>query len=142
MVSGRRGKFDLTYLSPSKHPLMIRALLPAILFSVIAIGTAYSMSSEKRQAILAPTMSFENAEKWESLPGGSATNRKRFDREAFPHPAESLSFEERSTFFVGNGLFWRLWVTAPASTKSSDGIGPLSNASAWFIGRSICRCRR
>jgi CxxC motif-containing protein (DUF1111 family) len=109
---------------------MIRALLPAILFSVIPIGTAYSMSSEKRQAILAPTMSFENAEKWESLPGGSATNRKRFDREAFSQPAESLSFEERSTFFVGNGLFRRLWITAPASTKSSDGLGPLFNARA------------
>ena len=142
MVSGRRGKSDLTYLSPSKHTLILRALLPAILFSVVAIGTAYSMSSEKRQAILAPTMSFENAEKWGSLPGGSATNRKRFDREAFSQPAESLSFEERSTFFVGNGLFRRLWITAPASTKSSDGLGPLFNARALSIGRSICRCRR
>jgi CxxC motif-containing protein (DUF1111 family) len=109
---------------------MIRALSPSILCLVVANGTAYSMSSEKRQAILAPTMSFENAEKWESLPGGLATNRKRFDREAFSQPAEYLSFEERSTFFVGNGLFRRLWVTAPASTKSSDGLGPLFNARA------------
>ena len=142
MVFSRRGKSDLTYLSPSKHTLNLRALLPAILFSVVAIGTTYSMSSKKRQAIITPTISFENAWKWEPLPGGSATNRKRFDREAFSRPAASLSFEERSTFFVGNGLFRRLWETAPASTKSSDGLGPLFNARALSIGRSNCRCRR
>jgi CxxC motif-containing protein (DUF1111 family) len=88
------------------------------------------MSLEQRQAILAPATSFEWAEEWEGLPGGSATNLRRFDREAFSQPVPNLSFEERSLFSLGNGLFRRIWVTTPASTKSSDGLGPVFNARA------------
>ena len=87
-----------------------------------------AMSAEERAAILAPTTDFSKAEKWESLPGGSATNRKRFGRDAFSQPSANLTFEERADFFVGNGLFRRVWVTAPASTQSADGLGPLYNA--------------
>ncbi|MBG02671.1 MAG: thiol oxidoreductase [Rhodospirillaceae bacterium] len=97
---------------------------------VIAALATIAMSPHRRAAILAPTSSFEQSEKWESLSGGTTTNRKRFDRDAFSQPASNLSFEDRSPFFVGNGLFRRLWVTAPASTKSSDGLGPVFNARA------------
>ena len=38
------------------------------------------------------------------------------------------------TFKVGNGLFRKLWVSSPASTLASDGLGPLYNA------RSCQRC--
>ena len=87
-----------------------------------------AMSAGERAAILAPTADFSKAEKWESLPGGSTTNRKRFGRDAFSQPSANLSFEARADFFVGNGLFRRVWVTAPASTQSADGLGPLYNA--------------
>lgn len=103
-------------------------LLLPYLIVVVLLTTA--MSPEQRQKILAPATSFDRAEKWEALPGGSATNRIRFDREAFSQPAPNLSFEERSLFSLGNGLFRRIWVTAPASTKSSDGLGPVFNARA------------
>jgi CxxC motif-containing protein (DUF1111 family) len=33
-------------------------------------------------------------------------------------------------FKLGNALFRKLWVAAPASTKASDGLGPLYNARA------------
>src|SRR5262245_7366902 len=33
-------------------------------------------------------------------------------------------------FVLGKALFERLWVQAPASTKSADGLGPLFNARA------------
>ena len=68
--------------------------------------------------------------KWESLFGGTTTNRKRFDRGAFSQPASNFSLEERSSFVIGNGLFRKLWVTAPVSTKSSDGLGLVFNARA------------
>ena len=41
-----------------------------------------------------------------------------------------MSFERELDFKVGNGLFRKLWVTAPASTRVSDGLGPLFNARA------------
>jgi CxxC motif-containing protein (DUF1111 family) len=102
-------------------------LLPCL---IVALFVTTAMSLEQRQAILAPATSFEWAEEWEGLPGGSATNLRRFDREAFSQPVPNLSFEERSLFSLGNALFRRIWVTAPASTKSSDGLGPVFNARA------------
>ena len=87
-------------------------------------------SPDERAAILAPASRFETAEQWERLSGGSATNRRRFDRDAFSQPSANLSFEERARFAIGNGLFRRLWVTAPSSTRSADGLGPLYNARA------------
>ncbi|MEO1091828.1 MAG: di-heme oxidoredictase family protein [Pseudomonadota bacterium] len=88
------------------------------------------MTPEERAAILAPTTDFSAAERWEGLPGGSATNRTRLDGNAFSQPSSTLSFEDRGDFFVGNGFFKRLWVTAPASTTAADGLGPLYNARA------------
>jgi len=104
-----------------------------VAFSVLVLAAALlpaAVSAQDRAAILAPTTDFSKAEPWESLPGGSATNRKRFGREAFSQPSANLSFGERSTFSIGNGLFRRLWVSAPSSTKSADGLGPLYNARA------------
>jgi CxxC motif-containing protein (DUF1111 family) len=88
------------------------------------------MTPTQRAAILSPTMDFSKAEPWEALPGGSATNRERFGREAFSQPTANLSFEDRATFFVGDGLFRRTWVIAPSSTQAADGLGPLFNARA------------
>ncbi|HEY0468000.1 MAG TPA: di-heme oxidoredictase family protein [Polyangiaceae bacterium] len=49
-------------------------------------------------------------------------------RDAFSLPAPSLTKEHRTAFFVGNSLFNRSWVAAPASLESRDGLGPLFNA--------------
>ncbi len=49
-------------------------------------------------------------------------------RDAFSLPAPSLTPEHRASFFVGNSLFNRSWVAAPASVESRDGLGPLFNA--------------
>jgi len=84
---------------------------------------------ERVRAVVRPTDDFSAPERFENLPGG-ATSVERFDRDAFSQPAANLSFEGRSRFSVGNGVFRKLWVAAPASTKSSDGLGPLYNARA------------
>jgi CxxC motif-containing protein (DUF1111 family) len=47
---------------------------------------------------------------------------------AFGQPARNLPLDLRTDFFVGNALFNRDWVIAPASTDGSDGLGPLFNA--------------
>ncbi|MCP5301311.1 MAG: thiol oxidoreductase [Chromatiaceae bacterium] len=67
-------------------------------------------------------------------PGGDATHHKQINRDAFSHASANMSFEREIDFKVGNGFFKRLWVTAPASTQSADGLGPLYNA------RSCQRC--
>lgn len=51
-------------------------------------------------------------------------------REAFAFPARNLDDEHRDVFFLGNTTFNRNWVQAPASVTSSDGLGPLFNATS------------
>ncbi|GAA0785466.1 c-type cytochrome [Roseibium denhamense] len=71
---------------------------------------------------------FSKAEAFELMQGGAGTSRKRINRDAFSHSNANLTFEEEQTFKVGNGLFKKLWASSPASTKASDGLGPLYNA--------------
>ncbi len=104
------------------------AALAAVLLPAAPAGAA--MSAEQRAAILAPTKDFTKAERWEAFSGGSATNRTTFNRNAFSLPSANLSFEQRADFSIGNGLFRRTWVSAPASTQAADGLGPLYNARA------------
>lgn len=105
-----------------------------IAFVFTASSVAAEMSAEDRLALLTATTDFSVAEPHEGLPGGSATNARRFDREAFSQPSQNMSFADRSDFFIGNGFFKRLWVSSPSSTTSADGLGPLYNA------RSCQRC--
>lgn len=98
-----------------------------ILFCVMSAATA-------APATTAPATDFTKAEPHEHLPGGTATHTKRLDRNAFSHASANMSLERELDFKVGNGFFKRLWVTAPASTRSADGLGPLYNA------RSCRRC--
>ncbi len=108
----------------------MRRLLALALLCVCLppLAAEAGMSSRQRQAILRPTSDFTAPERWEDLPGGSATNRTRLDGDAFSQPSANLSFEQRADFFVGNGFFKRMWVTAPSSTEAADGLGPLYNA--------------
>lgn len=71
---------------------------------------------------------------FEENSGGAATVRPRMNADAFSQPSANLSFEDELNFRVGNGLFRRIWVSAPASTLASDGLGPIYNA------RSCQRC--
>lgn len=84
--------------------------------------------------ILKPTTDFSKPERYELLPGGAATSRKPVNGSAFSHSSANMSFERELDFKVGNGFFRRIWVSAPASTQASDGLGPLYNA------RSCQRC--
>ena len=67
----------------------------------------------------------------EERPGGAATSKRSGQNaNAFSHPSGNLSFEDEFTFKLGDGIFRKLWVSSPASTKASDGLGPYYNARA------------
>ncbi len=86
------------------------------------------------KVITRATTDFSKPEQYEALPAGAATVRVRRTRDAFSDPSANIGFEGELNFKVGNGLFRKLWVSAPSSTRASDGLGPLYNA------RSCQRC--
>jgi CxxC motif-containing protein (DUF1111 family) len=62
-----------------------------------------------------------------ALLGGDATIFDTTD-EAFNYPAHNLDDAARALFQLGDGVFNRNWVTAPATPQGNDGLGPTFNA--------------
>ena len=48
--------------------------------------------------------------------------------EAYNYPASNLTLDRRGPFQIGDGVFNRNWVTAPATPQGNDGLGPTFNA--------------
>ncbi|MEM7506750.1 MAG: di-heme oxidoredictase family protein [Pseudomonadota bacterium] len=90
--------------------------------------------SARIKAVVAPATDFTAPERFEERPAGSATRFGYPNTHAFSGASANMPFERELDFKVGNGLFKKLWVSSPASTKASDGLGPLYNA------RSCQRC--
>lgn len=81
-----------------------------------------------------PTTDFTMVEPFEENPAGAATTAMILSAKIFKSPSANMDFERKMDFFLGESLFEKLWVSAPSSTKASDGVGPLYNA------RSCARC--
>ncbi|WP_193187861.1 di-heme oxidoreductase family protein [Nisaea sediminum] len=110
-----------------------------LLTALLAIAGGISESAagsdaERITRVVAPTSDFSSAEKYETMQGGATTHLKRINGDVFSHPSANMAFERRLDFEIGDGIFKKMWVSSPASTKSSDGLGPLYNA------RSCQRC--
>ncbi|WBU65283.1 di-heme oxidoredictase family protein [Paracoccus aerodenitrificans] len=86
--------------------------------------------SARIDAVTRPADDFSAPEPFEQNPGGAATTRFIDTAEAFSQFSPNMPFEHELDFKVGNGIFRKLWVGAPSSTKGSDGLGPLYNARA------------
>lgn len=84
----------------------------------------------KIDAVLTPPTDFSKPEPFEAKPAGAATVRAIATADAFSQHSENMAFEREMDFKLGNALFRKTWVAAPASTKASDGLGPLYNARA------------
>lgn len=109
--------------------------LPEVLFEpVLQVLPRTAEEAARIASVTALTEDFTKPERFEQNPGGAATTRARSDADAFSQSSENLSFEEEMDFKLGNGLFRKLWVSSPSSTRASDGLGPLYNA------RSCQRC--
>jgi len=52
------------------------------------------------------------------------------NQNAFSMSARNLAGSERNRFELGDSFFTQNWVTAPATTKVRDGLGPMFNAEA------------
>jgi len=112
---------------PRSHLLTVR-----VFSACLAAGMSVALAGDV--AGTAPTTVFSVVEPREQLSGGDTTHTGRIDRDAFSQPSANLSLERAMDFHLGNGLFKRLWASAPASTQAADGLGPLYNA------RSCQRC--
>ncbi len=94
----------------------MRRTLPAVLSSAALLGACVDPDTE--------VLPIEDARS-----GGDTTV---FDetRDAFARPLANLHGDRRDDFFLGNAVFNRGWVTAPASVADFDGLGPLFNATS------------
>ena len=99
-------------------------------------GALSAADTRPSTALTAPPDDFSRPEPYEVHSGGAGTSFHAPTRNAFSHPAQNLAPAQRTRFRVGDAVFRKLWVTAPASTAASDGLGPLFNA------RSCQRCHR
>ena len=105
---------------------VIRSLPFAAVAAVFIAPTAAGLYDN----IIAPTADFSRPEAYERNPGGATTTHRVDSRSAFLQPAANLQTEDKLDFSLGNAVFRRLWVAAPASTDATDGLGPLYNARA------------
>ncbi len=119
------------------EPLRLLILMTICVCSATAPGSGYALvsSSDSSFERLRPAENFTKPEAGEEFPGGAATSRKSVNNaNSFSHSSGNMPFRQDLAFKVGNGIFRKLWVSAPASTTASDGLGPLYNA------RSCQRC--
>ncbi|MDF1609078.1 di-heme oxidoredictase family protein [Hoeflea sp. YIM 152468] len=90
-----------------------------------------SAKDRKRvERVVKPASRFDAPEQFERMQGGAGTSTKLINRDSLSHFNTNLTFKEEETFKLGNALFRKLWVSSPASTLASDGLGPLFNARA------------
>ena len=114
-----------------------KRLACALASAVVLVAMAHALDAIEPEderariaAVTQPTQDFSKAEPYERRPAGAATVFKALNRDAFSHPSANMPFKRQRDFRVGNGIFRKIWVSAPSSTTSSDGLGPLFNARA------------
>ncbi len=104
------------------HVVVAGSLLPLLAAGALTGGPAAGPLHQETRAAYDPS---------EAFPGGEATSRGSTDNtNAFSHLSANMGFAKELDFKIGNAIFRRQWVTAPSSTKSADGLGPLYNARA------------
>lgn len=99
-----------------------------MLAAVFSASTSVCASDPEAEAIVRPTTDFTKLEEYEVNSAGASTSYKAPDGNAFSQFSANLAFHRQLDFKVGDGIFRKLWVSAPSSTVSSDGLGPLFNA--------------
>ena len=110
-------------------PLWVCVRAAAALAGAAAMLCSTVVAADDPADVARPAQDFSRAEPLEALQGGAATSRKHtIDRNAFSQASGNLDFKREFDFKIGNGIFRKTWVSAPASTEASDGLGPLFNA--------------
>ncbi len=104
--------------------------MPALTDAHLPMVPRSAAEAARVASVLAPPAGFDAPEPFEAMAGGATTSRRAPGRDAFSQPSAGMGFDREMDFRLGNGLFKRLWVSAPSSTIASDGLGPLYNARA------------
>jgi CxxC motif-containing protein (DUF1111 family) len=137
-----RSGFDAPHIQPAARRFgvcaaafsLLACLIPAAAQELPDVPAIRDDLTEKDlarvRAITAPTTDFSKPEQFELMQGGAATTRKRVNADSFSQFSANITFEEESTFKLGNAIFRKNWVSSPSSTQASDGLGPLFNARA------------
>ena len=86
--------------------------------------------SARIAAVTAPPTDFTTPQPFEANAAGAATVRVASTADAFSLSSANIGFDDELNFKLGNALFRKTWIAAPASTLASDGLGPLYNARA------------
>lgn len=109
-------------------PLAVAVLLlPAIWVAAPARSPG---DGARVASVVEPTGDFSRPESFEINQAGAATAHGTPNEDSFARPSANMSLERRLKFSVGDGVFRKFWVSAPSSTTSSDGLGPLFNSRA------------
>jgi len=103
---------------------------PSLADSPLTVVPRTAQETARIIAVTTLTRDFTKAEAFEAKPAGAATVRQRPGTDAFSQYSATMPFERQMNFNLGNALFTKSWVAAPASTLASDGLGPLFNARA------------
>lgn len=106
---------------PHVHlPVVVGLAIAAAGMGLVAVPYAAQVEHPSAAGVFEPG---------EEFPGGTATTRRSRDHvNAFSHFSHGIGFAGESRFKLGNAIFRKEWVSSPASTKASDGLGPLYNA--------------
>ncbi len=107
-------------------------LFAAVLFGAglpLFTGALQAGAGSDTERLVRPTTDFSKPEPGEDKPGGGATSRgSTGTANAFSLSSGNIGFRKELDFKIGNAIFRRLWVSAPASTDAADGLGPLFNS--------------
>lgn len=132
-------------MSPARaRPLASALLLLAMLGQICAVQAQMPLLDDRHlpvvprtekeaarvRAVTTPTTRFDRPETFETKSAGAASVRVRPTADAFSLSSGNMPFAREMDFKLGNALFRKTWVSAPSSTKASDGLGPLYNARA------------
>ncbi|MCK0141884.1 di-heme oxidoredictase family protein [Aliiroseovarius sp. F20344] len=86
--------------------------------------------AERIKAATAAPTTFDEPSAFETRSAGAATQMAPQPGTLFSSPLPTLSDDKKLDFSLGEAMFEKLWVQAPSSTVSSDGLGPLYNTRA------------
>jgi CxxC motif-containing protein (DUF1111 family) len=109
---------------------LLAGLLVVLVGPMLAASPSSRSDADRARvaAVNEPTADFTRPEPFERNSAGAATSFDPVNRSVFSHPSANMSFERQLDFKVGDGIFRKLWVSSPSSTKSSDGLGPFFNS--------------
>jgi CxxC motif-containing protein (DUF1111 family) len=116
------------FLPDGRRPVRVAASVALVLYFGLAATAGAGDDKARIAKVIRPTTDFSKAEPYELNQGGAATSFHPLNSSAFSHSSANMSFERELNFKVGDGVFRKLWVSAPSSTTSSDGLGPFYNA--------------